>query len=284
MLPVSARQWIDEHFSGGIRTCNPIRGGNICNSYHITTHSNDHLFVKTHASPPRDFFQAEAEGLKTIANTHCIRVPEVLSIGVDYLLMEYVSIQQVNTHFWENLGRQLACMHSKHGPRFGFPLDNYCGETPQKNDACEDGYFFFAEYRLNYQALLARQKGFLSTKEVDRIEQLGFNLPSLIPKQPASLLHGDLWAGNVVCCENNEPMLVDPAVYRGWAEADLAMTKLFGGFSPHFYKAYEEYGELESDWEKRVPIYNLYHLLNHLNLFGTAYYRQVMAVIDRFID
>lgn len=282
MLPLSARRWIEDHFTGGIRSSSPIRGGNICHSYHIITNSNDHLFLKTHASPPIGLFQAEAEGLKAIGNTNCIRVPEVLCVGTDFLLLEYIPIAPANTNFWETLGQQLATLHSKHGHRFGFSQDNYCGETPQKNELCEDGYFFFAEYRLNYQAGLARQKGLLSDKEVERIEELGFNLPSLIPKQPPSLLHGDLWAGNVVSCADGIPMLVDPATYRGWAEADLAMTKLFGGFSPYFYTAYEEAANLEPDWEKRAPLYNLYHLLNHLNLFGIAYYRQVMSVLDRF--
>ena len=145
-----------------------------------------------------------------------------------------------------------------------------------------DGHAFFCDYRLLNQARLAYDNGFLESPWIIFIESICERLTELIPTQPASLLHGDLWSGNLLVNEEGLPALIDPAVYYGWREADIAMTFLFGGFPHDFYNSYNEIWSLESDWRKRVPLYNLYHLLNHLNIFGVSYLEQVQSTISRY--
>ncbi len=146
----------------------------------------------------------------------------------------------------------------------------------------EDGHAFFGEQRLLYQGCLALERGLLSAGEMLRLEQLVNRLPELIPLQPASLIHGDLWSGNALSGPGGEPALIDPAAHYGWAEAELAMTALFGGFPGEFYRAYQEAASLEPGWRERFQIYNLYHLLNHLNLFGRGYRTDVVNILQAY--
>jgi fructosamine-3-kinase len=185
-------------------------------------------------------------------------------------------------NYWPEMGRRLARQHASTSPRFGFHHDNYIGSTPQPNPWMEDGFTFFAQHRLGFQAQLAHERKLLSGAEVRQIEVLARRLPELAPEQPASLLHGDLWAGNAISDSEGLPALIDPAAYYGWAEADLAMTALFGGFPEAFYAAYMDSCPLEPGWRQRFALYNLYHLLNHLNLFGRSYYGQVMDVLQAY--
>jgi fructosamine-3-kinase len=176
----------------------------------------------------------------------------------------------------------LAALHDHTSDKFGFEHDNYCGRTPQPNTWTSDGYQFFKEHRLVYQARLAQHSGLLSTSDLQRVEALSNRLVELVPAQPASLIHGDLWTGNAETGPEGEPALIDPAAHYGWAEAELAMTTLFGSFPPDFYRAYEQTHPLEPGWRSRLPLYNLYHLLNHVNLFGRSYLPQVQRILDRF--
>ena len=180
------------------------------------------------------------------------------------------------------MGRKLAALHNHTNAQFGFEHDNYIGSTPQPNTWTEDGYAFFGEQRLNFQAQLAAKRGLLSRAEEGQVERVGERLAELVPQQPASLLHGDLWDGNALADENGQPALIDPAAHYGWAEAELGMTALFGGFGAEFYAAYEEARPLETGYQERFPVYNLYHLLNHLNLFGMGYHGQVIAILKRY--
>jgi protein-ribulosamine 3-kinase len=145
-----------------------------------------------------------------------------------------------------------------------------------------DGYQFFGEQRLLFQARLANRRGLLGKEQMEQVERLAAHLSQLIPSQPASLIHGDLWGGNAITNQRGEPVLIDPATHYGWAEAELAMTALFGSFPDVFYKAYQEVRTLDADFQGRFPIYNLYHLLNHLNLFGSSYLGQVLQILRRF--
>jgi fructosamine-3-kinase len=172
-------------------------------------------------------------------------------------------------------------MHQINGNYFGFDSDNYCGKTPQVNTPCADGFDFFLKYRLATQIELASDAGLMNKNDITIVESIAQKLNQFIPKQPASLLHGDLWNGNVIYSHSG-PALIDPATYYGWAEADLAMTRLFGGFDDTFYHGYQEVRPLEPGFEERAPLYNLYHLLNHLNLFGSGWYDSVMAVARRY--
>jgi len=238
--------------------------------------------LKFNAEAPTDMAAAEAAGLRAIAGTNTIRVVTLIAVLDGGLLLGYVAPGRRTKPFWHRCGRQLAAMHGHLGTAFGFESDNYCGMTRQSNRWQEDGYAFFAEQRLIYQAALARDRNLLGAGVTAAVERLAARLPELVPVQPPSLLHGDLWSGNLLAAVDDGPVLIDPACYYGWAETDLAMTVLFGGFGEDFYRAYEDSHRPESGWRQRLPIYNLYHLLNHLNLFGTSYLPQITAVLDRF--
>ncbi|MBN1665608.1 MAG: fructosamine kinase family protein, partial [Anaerolineales bacterium] len=154
--------------------------------------------------------------------------------------------------------------------------------TPQPNPWQADGYRFFAEQRLLYQARLARRRNLIEAADLAQVEGLAARLPDLVPEQPAALLHGDLWTGNAASDSAGRPALIDPAAYYGWAEAELAMTTLFGSFPAEFYAAYEEARPLAPGYRGRFDLYNLYHLLNHVNLFGRGYLGQVQAILRRY--
>jgi fructosamine-3-kinase len=227
-------------------------------------------------------FLCEAEGLNELRTVDGPRFPRPLLIGPQFLLMEDLKPAPRTKDYWTLLGRQLATLHAQTKPEFGFFRDNYIGSSLQPNLFSNDGYIFFANYRLNYQAELASRKGLLTKKDYKRVVDISARLDDLIPEQPASPLHGDLWSGNMISDEKGYPALIDPAVYFGWAEADLAMTSLFGRPPEIFFDAYQEVFPLQSGWEDRFPIYNLYQLLNHLNLFGSSYYDQVLEIIKYY--
>jgi len=176
----------------------------------------------------------------------------------------------------------MATLHQHTGDRFGFDGDNYIGSTPQPNPWTDDGHQFFAGNRLNYQAELAGRRGLLSHGEVEAVTAISNRLTTLVPNQPPSVLHGDLWSGNSTSDAEGQPVIIDPAAYFGWAEADLAMMVLFGSPGQQFWQAYQEMRPLEDGWRDRFDLYNLYHVLNHLNLFGRGYYGQVMRIIKKY--
>jgi fructosamine-3-kinase len=229
-------------------------------------------FLKTNSPDQQEAFAAEADGLLALRNAG-LCAPEPLAHGVAggeaYLLLEYLEL--VAAGDFAALGRMLANAHRKSGPRFGWARDNYIGLTPQKNDWCDDWAEFWRERRLRPQIDLARRNGF----DVPLVDPRTF----LVEHQPApSLLHGDLWSGNAGFTKDG-PVVFDPAVYYGDREADLAMTELFGGFPREFYRAYNETFALDAGYEKRKHLYNLYHLLNHVNLFGGGYLGQAKSCL-----
>jgi protein-ribulosamine 3-kinase len=228
-------------------------------------------FLKSNSSNYEDAFAAEADGLAALRAAG-MRAPEPLSHGVAarnaYLVLEYLDLN--GRKDFAALGRMLASTHRKAGPRFGWQRDNYIGATPQPNAWCDDWSRFWMERRLRPQLELARRNGF-------RIELPETSL--LEDHQPTpSLLHGDLWSGNAGFTADG-PVVFDPAVYYGDREADLAMTELFGGFPREFYRAYNELWPLDEGYPRRKHLYNLYHLLNHLNLFGGGYLAQVQSTL-----
>ncbi|MEK7442979.1 MAG: fructosamine kinase family protein, partial [Chloroflexota bacterium] len=208
------------------------------------------------------------------------RVPKVFCVGANFILLEFIESGSRKNDFWEMLGEQLARLHLRTSPRFGFDHNNYIGSTPQINTWEEDGYKFFGEHRLLYQGELAKKNRLISN--LQSLISILKKLPSIIPPQPASLLHGDLWSGNIHTDEDGNPVLIDPAAHYGWAEAELAMMNLFGSTPDKFFKAYESMRPLESGYKERFDLYNLYHLLNHANLFGGSYLSSVMSVIHKY--
>lgn len=283
MSDTQLQAWLQNNNFGTIVARQALSGGDISTVERITTDSGGDFCIKQHAGAAEDFFSIEAQGLAAIRKTNTFRVPNVIGYAQDFLVLELLPTASPGRDYWPNSGRTLARMHSIDVPCFGFDADNYCGATPQINGRFENGYEFFARQRLEYQAQLALQRGLLRTEDAERIRRLGKKLPQLVPEQAPSLLHGDLWSGNIFCVADNLPALIDPATHWGWAEAELGMTQLFGGFPEAFYCAYQEIKPLENGWRERLPLYNLYHLLNHLNLFGRSYYAQAMVVLNRFL-
>ena len=229
-------------------------------------------FLKEGAPGRADAFAAEADGLEALRPY--IRVPQILDRGVQggkaYLRLEFLRFQGSGN--WKSMGQTLAHLHRQAGPRFGWHRDNYIGLAPQINAWRDDWAEFFAECRLRPQIELARKNGF-------GLEEPDLGILKSHQPQP-SLLHGDLWSGNAGFTAEG-PVVFDPAVYYGDRETDLAMTELFGGFPRQFYSAYHEAFPLDPGYEKRKHLYNLYHLLNHLNLFGGGYRGQVEAKLRR---
>jgi fructosamine-3-kinase len=274
-------------------TTRSVGGGCIADARIATFEDGSRVFVKTVAGVP-DLFEREAEGLEALAAADAIRVPEVLAVDADGLVLEFIARGSPQAGFFASFGRRFARLHRHAGPQCGFPHDNYIGATPQVNRPL-DGVFgeglddgsewpgFFVERRLRYQARLAEERGHGPEllQLLDRCEARLYELLTAAIEPPC-VLHGDLWSGNFMVDETGGPCLIDPAVYYGHREADLAMTRLFGGFDAAFYRAYDEEFPLAEGHEERLPAYQLYHLLNHLNLFGSGYYGQCERILRRY--
>ena len=260
-----------------------MSGGCIADAAVAEFADGSRAFVKRSAGNP-DMFQREAEGLRALSAASALRVPEVLAADESALVLECIEAAPRRSGFAATFGRRFACLHRCEGNQFGFEHDNYLGLTPQINTPMSDDWAaFFLEKRLWFQVHLAGSKGRAGDLErlLERAESRIDDLLSTV-QEPPSLLHGDLWSGNFIVDDRGEACLIDPAVYYGHREADLAMTRLFGGFEPAFYAAYEEEWPLEPGHEERLLIYQLYHLLNHLNLFGGGYYDQSRRILARF--
>jgi protein-ribulosamine 3-kinase len=282
MIPQPVLDWLEEHGMGSVTASHSVGGGCINNGTLLDTESGVSFFLKTNTYNPADMFTREAEGLLALAVKGGPRVPRPYVHGRDFLLLEDLKPAPRSADHWSVFGRQLAVLHQHTRPHFGFEHDNYIGSMPQSNLWMEDGYKFFGQQRLLFQAHMARRRGLLERNELAQVERLVARLTDLIPEQPASLIHGDLWTGNAISDSTGGPAIIDPATHYGWAEAELAMTTLFGAFPESFYCAYQEVRPLDTGLEKRYPLYNLYHLLNHLNLFGPGYLGQVTAILRRY--
>lgn len=282
MIPEPVNRWLEENDYGGVISTRSVGGGCINNGLLLHTTSGVSFFLKTNRHVPADMFACEADGLESLRVADGPRVPQPYLHGTDFLLLEDLAPAPRCPDYWLVFGRKLAAMHNHTGPQFGFEHDNYIGSTPQPNPWTDDGYGFFAEQRLLFQARLAQGRGLIGREEIHMVENLVARLEELVPSQPASLVHGDLWTGNAMTDESGYPAIIDPAAHYGWAEAELAMTTLFGSFEDRFYQAYQEVRPLEPGFRGRFQIYNLYHLLNHVNLFGRGYLGQVRAILRRF--
>lgn len=280
----SCAKWLEDHGYGSLVHTESLAGGCINDVRRIHLDSGQTLVLKQNSHAPHDMFSAEAAGLQALAEADACRVPEVIHAEPGFILLEDLGSGNATTDYFASLGRQLAILHKHEGPQFGFTVDNYCGATPQCNINDSDGHHFFGEHRILALARKSQQQGLLSTQDLARAESIAGNLSRWIPQMPATLIHGDLWSGNVHCDEEGQPALIDPASYWGWAEAELAMTDLFGGFPAIFYQAYESESGIAADWRDRAALYNLYHLLNHLLLFGSSYHASVVSILDRYKD
>ena len=266
----------------------PVGGGDINQSFALTC-GGDRLFLKVHASPPTDMFAAEADALQAIARTGTVRVPAVVTAGDRFLLLEYVPMRGRDAAADAQLGRALARLHQTTTRQYGWHRDNYIGTTPQPNQPSADWVAFYRESRLRPQVeLLAGRTDGETLRALSA--QLSAGLPRLFEdyQPPAALLHGDLWSGNAAATTEGQPVVYDPASYYGDPETDLAMAELFGGFSPDFLAGYQEIAPVHPGYGRRRRLYQLYHMLNHANLFGGGYIsraeqmmRELVAAIEQ---
>jgi fructosamine-3-kinase len=237
--------------------------------------------VKRMRGAPAGFFSAEASGLAALRPTRTLRVPDVYALAADTLVLEDLGHGSATAAAWRDAGGALARLHATtSAARFGFENDGWCGLSPQPNTFHDDGFEFFADRRLLFQGRRAFDAGRLTPRDLGALERLCAELPSRVPNQSPVLVHGDLWIANLHACANGELALIDAgAAHYGWAETDLAMLTLFGSPPPAFFDAYETTAGIDSSWRSRAPLYNLYHLLNHLNLFGDGYLGSVRSIL-----
>jgi len=262
-----------------------LSGGCINQGYCISGQDATY-FVKLNQASLLPMFEAEALGLQEIQATRTIKVPTVIGHGItdnySYLILEWLDFTRGTSEHWHLMGQNLARLHQVPiGQSFGWQSNNTIGSTPQINHLTTCWADFFAEQRIGYQLKLAKRQG-SSFGDLERIIERCRTL--LSERQPSpSLLHGDLWSGNVSITTTGEPTILDPATYYGDREADIAMTELFGGFPTAFYQGYNEVAPVDRQYQKRKSLYNLYHVLNHFNLFGGGYQAQAQQMIKQLL-
>jgi len=262
-------------------------GGGCINAAVRLSDADRSFFVKVNAADRLDMFEAERDGLDELASAEAIRVPIAIAVGSDrtqsWLILEDIAFGRPGPGSSRRAGRALAALHRHTAPAFGWRRDNTIGATPQPNDWTDSWTDFWREHRLGFQLRLAADKGYGGRLQ-GLGEQLLTRFDALIDHAPpASLLHGDLWGGNIGYAGDGEPVIYDPAVYYGDREADIAMTELFGGFGSEFYAGYREAWPLDPGYPVRRMLYNLYHVLNHLNLFGGGYGAQAEGMMQRLL-
>ncbi len=274
-----------------IQNTYPISGGSINDTYRVEA-NGEIYFIKLNSSDYFDMFEAEVAGLKELEQA-IIKVPEPYYWGIVedkcYLVTEYIALKGDKTSVAEELGQKLARLHQVTQSQFGWQRDNYIGSTPQVNSLENDWVSFWQQHRLGFQLKLAAHNGYggkLQKQGERLLADLGYFFSDYQPQ--ASLLHGDLWSGNYAAAQTGknsvQAVIYDPAVYYGDRETDIAMTELFGGFPKRFYQAYQEIWPLDAGYKTRKILYNLYHILNHLNLFGSGYLNQAEIMIASLIS
>ena len=271
----------------------PVYGGDINESYRLSLSDGTAVFMKSNTLKNQSFFEAEAKGLDALRKTNTIGIPQPLGIGIDetrnisFLLMEYLEPAAKIGEYWEVFGRELAALHravvTADGKLpFGFASDNYIGASVQKNMPKDSWITFFRECRLLPQMRMAER--YFDTGMRKQCMKLLDHLDDyLVEPEFPSLIHGDLWSGNAACGPDGKAWIFDPAAYVGHFEAELAMTELFGSYPDSFYHAYDEVNHIDSGYQDRRDLYNLYHLLNHLNLFGGSYLNAVERILNIYV-
>lgn len=279
--PVTLLADLEEQF-GNLKAVRAVSGGDINHAIHIELQNGESIFVKWIRDAPDNFLRSEADGLDALRQLTSLVVPEVLATGfaesgLQYLVMEYLDPAEPDRKFWENLGHGLAEMHQLRGDAFGWNHDNYIGHLHQKNGVAESWASFFEEQRLLPQLDLGLRNGVFGAAFAKHIHRICRTLPRRFPDTPPSPMHGDLWSGNILPTSRG-PALIDPAFAYGNGEADIALSLLFGGFNADFYTAYNHTNPPEPGFASRVPIYQLYWLMVHANMFGGGYIRECMHI------
>jgi protein-ribulosamine 3-kinase len=264
----------------------PITGGSINTALQVKTNHGAYFAKYNNHDKYNGMFALEAKNLELLRSTRTLRIPKVVSTftyeDLDFLVLENIEAGSPHYEFWTDLGFGLAHQHKQQSPVFGLDYNNFVGSLPQNNQYSDNWIEFFIQKRLEPMLKMAVDSGKADVFLMEKFERLYKKLPDIFPPEPACLLHGDLWSGNIMSNEDGDPVIFDPAVYYGHREMDIAMSKLFGGFEVEFYDAYNEVFPLEPHWEQRVQICNLYPLLIHVNLFMGAYIQSIKNIVNRY--
>ena len=289
MLNNKIKSKIENILGSQITKMNSLSGGCISSSYKVNTKDGNSYFLKYNYSSGSDMFLTEAHGLQELDKPGVITIPKVISFDKEFILLDLIENSGRSKNFFEDFGRKFAVLHKFNNEKYGFYEDNYIGSNPQlnipDNDEEKNWTKFYFQKRILYQFHLAEKSGNSTSDLRSSISKLENKIDLIVTdnSEKPSLLHGDLWGGNYMVDKNGFACLIDPAVYYGNREADLAMTKLFGGFDSEFYRAYNEEFPLPDGYDYRENIYKLYHVLNHLNLFGSGYYSQAISLIKYYL-
>lgn len=266
----------------------PLSGGSISQVFKVESSDGQFVMKLNSSAQYPKLFSLEARGLKLLSETESISCAEVIGVCElkthQVLILNYYPSTEKENNFFENFGVRLAQLHKHSEPYFGLDHDNYIGRLPQKNSKEISATDFFINQRLLPQLDLSMAHQTITKELRNKFDTLFLKMDSLLPNEPPSLIHGDLWNGNFVVGEEGNVVLIDPAVSYFSREADLAMSKLFGGFDETFYSSYHHTFPLQPQWEKRVPLWNLYPLLVHINLFGGSYLNDVKASLKHFVS
>jgi fructosamine-3-kinase len=269
-----------------VSSISSISGGCIHNAQKISTNKGLY-FVKLNRDTDVHMFETEYAGLELLAEANELDVPKPLAFGIysgqAYLILEFIESQHRKNDFWIDFGRSLANLHLKHkNDQYGLNHNNYIGRLDQFNDFHKDWITFFIDQRLEVQLKMAFNNSYIDEAYLERFGRFYKQLPGLLPVEPPSLLHGDLWSGNFMIGANGQPVIIDPAIYYGNREIELSFTQMFGGFDRLFYDSYFESFPLAPGFDDRVEIYNIYPHLVHVNLFGASYLGGVTSVLRKY--
>ncbi len=268
-----------------LKSVSLIAAGNHNQGIRLISTAGD-FFLKVNFEHERDILKMESEGLKLLRESTFLKVPEVFGAGrigdYNFLLTEFIPSGRHHLDYWENLGLGMAHLHLSSSSSFGLAKDNFIATLVQRNHFEDSWIDFFIEHRLEPLLGKAYFDKLISLEFLKSFQGLYPMIQGFFPDEKPSLLHGDLWSGNVISTKDGQPCLIDPAVYFGHREMDIAFSRLFGGFDNKFYEAYESVFPLEPDFESRIGVYNLYPLLVHLNLFGSAYLPPIERIVNRF--
>ncbi|HLV91809.1 MAG TPA: fructosamine kinase family protein [Aequorivita sp.] len=260
----------------------PLAGGDINEVFHLKCIEGEFVVKINSASRFPKMFVAEAKGLKLLEDSNSFRIPKQLAVGNmesdAYLLLEHIASGQIKDDFWKKFANNLVKLHKTSQPLFGLDYNNYIGSLPQQNQLCDKASEFYISQRLEPQFRLAYSNGF----KFEDLSSFYKNISEEIPEEAPSLIHGDLWGGNYMVSNEGEAVLIDPAVAFAPREMDIAMMKLFGGFTEEIFIHYNSLFPLVEDWEKRIKLWQLYYLLVHLNIFGAGYLSQVKSIISKY--
>jgi protein-ribulosamine 3-kinase len=285
MLPQPIKQLINSLHQENINLFSSVGGGSINDAFRYSI-GNEEFFVK-YNNEVTGIIEKEVDGLKAIADLNCIATPNVIAFekveGYEVLVLPFIRSGLRTPQAWENFGEQLAMLHTKPAPHYGWHQSNFIGSLSQSNENCDQFTDFFIYQRLKPQIHLAQQNHYFTSKELKLFDVLFQKLNEILPDTQPSLVHGDLWSGNFMIGEEEKPFLIDPSIHYNFRETDIAFTHLFGSFDSKFYEAYNAHFPLAPRFSERIPLYNIYPLLVHLNLFGSGYYGSVMNNLNQYV-